>query len=450
MKLKRNPAYWFRWVLGVLLFLLIFDGSVRKWLLPGAEQLVFIAKDVLLLTALFLWLVLRGGKPQARLHPWVRLMFALYAYWVLLRVFSTSLPNLAVGLWGVKSHLLYASVLLFLPLAYPRLEDLFAVLEKIYPWVVIPVCSLAFVQVLAPADSFLNQQVRGGEEGIAYFGDAGLVRVTGTFSYISGMAAFVQATCLLGMALYLAGARSRLFLVGLGFALAALPVTGSRAVVAVVMAGAGIMLLAAKTSGAVGLKTVVRVVLVFAVLGGISLYTQQDTWTAFSQRVEGARADQNRTITAFTNAFDYMEEAGLTGFGTGAANLGAPAVAGSVVPFSWLPFGNAFEEESGRIVIELGIIGWVLSLGMRLALLVWAGSLTLNGGSPRVRAVGVLALPVMALSVQQGNGVFAVPFWAVYFWFCVALMAMARHEDLKFKAAQGLRRREQWQRAMAR
>ena len=116
MNLKRDPAYWFRWVLGVLLFLLIYDGSVRKWLLPGAEQLVFIAKDVLLLTALFLWLVLRGGKPQARLHPWVRLMFALYAYWVLLRVFSTSLPNLAVGLWGVKSHLLYASVLLFLAL----------------------------------------------------------------------------------------------------------------------------------------------------------------------------------------------------------------------------------------------------------------------------------------------------------------------------------------------
>jgi len=229
-----------------------------------------------------------------------------------------------------------------------------------------------------------------------------------------------------------------------------LPVTGSRAVVAVVMLGAGIMLLAAKTSGAVGLKTVVRVVLVLAVLGAISLYTQEDTWQALSQRVEGARADENRTITAFTNAFDYMEEAGLTGFGTGTANLGAPALAGNVVPFSWLPFGNAFEEESGRIVIELGIIGWVLSLGMRLALLGWAGSLTLTGGSPRVRAVGVLALPVMALSVQQGNGVFAVPVWAVYFWFCVALMAMARHQDLKIKAARGLQRWQKWQRVLAR
>ena len=450
MKLKRDPAYWFRWVLGLLLFLLIYDGSIRKWLLPGAEQIVFIAKDALLVTALFLWLVLRGGKPLARLHPWVRLLFALYAYWVLLRVFSTSLPNLAVGLWGVKSHLLYASILLFLPLAYPKLENLFAVLEKIYPWLVIPVCSLAFAQVLAPADSFLNQQVKEGTEGIAYFGEAGLVRVTGTFSYISGMAAFVQATCLLGMALYLGGARSRLFLVGLGFAFASLPVTGSRAVVAVVMLGAGIMLLAAMASGAVGLKTVVRVVFVLAVLGTISLYTQADIWTAFSQRVDSTRADENRSITAFTNAFDFMEGAGLTGFGTGSANLGAVALSGNVLPFSWLPFGGVFEEESGRIVIELGIIGWALSLGMRVGMLFWAGALTLTGGSRTVRAVGVLALPVMALGVQQGNGVFAVPLAAVYYWFCVALMAMARHQDLQIQAGQSQQVKAQWQRSMAR
>lgn len=446
MKLRRDSAHWFRWTLGLLLFLVIYDGSIRKWLLPGAEQIVFIAKDALLVTALFLWLVLRGGKPLARLHPWVRLLFALYAYWVVLRVFSASLPNLLVGLWGVKSHLLYASVLLLLPLAYPKLEDLFAMFEKIYPWVVIPVCSLAFAQVLAPADSFLNQQVKDGTEAVAYFGDAGLVRVTGTFSYISGMAAFVQATCLLGMALYLGGARSRLFLVGLGFVFAALPVTGSRAVVAVVMVGAAVLLAAAKVSGAVGLKTVVRVVFVLAVLGAVSLYTQQDTWQAFSQRVEGSRGDQNRTFTAFTSSFDFMEVAGLTGFGTGAANLGAVALSGNVVPFSWLPFGGAFEEESGRIVIELGIIGWALSVGLRVGLLIWAGALTLTGGSRTVRNVGVLALPVMALGVQQGNGVFAVPLAALYYWFCVALMAMARHQDLQTKVDRTQQLKAQWQR----
>ena len=440
---------WYRRLLGLLLFLLIYDGAIRKWLLPGAEQLVFIAKDALLVSALFLWLVLRGGKPLARLHPWVRLLFALYAYWVLLRVFSTSLPNLAVGLWGVKSHLLYASVLLFLPLAYPKLEDLFAVLEKIYPWVVVPVCSLAFAQVLAPADSLLNLQLDRGDDQTAYFGDAGLVRVTGTFSYIAGMAAFVQCASLLGMALYLGGARSRLFLVGLGVAMAALPVTGSRSVVAVVMVSAALMLLGALAARVIGLRTVVRASAVLVALVAVSLYVQDTAWEAFAQRVEANPQDQNRTITAFTNAFEFMDVAGLTGFGTGAANLGAVALSGNVMPFSWLPVGNQFEEESGRLVLELGIVGWALSLGMRVGLLLWAGALMLTGGSRAVRLAGVLALPVMAVGVLQGNGVFAVPLAAIYYWFCVAVMAMARHQDLQIKAA-GQQVKPQWQRAVAR
>lgn len=450
MTMTRDLSYLFRWTLGLLLFLLIYDGSIRKWLLPGAEQLVFIAKDALLATIVFLWLVLRGGRPPARLHPGVRLLFALYAYWVLLRVFSTSLPNLAVGLWGVKSHLLYASVLLFLPLAYPKLEDLFAVLEKIYPWVVIPVCSLAFAQVLAPADSFLNQQVTEGTESISYFGDAGLVRVTGTFSYISGMAAFVQSTSLLGMALYFGGARNRLFLLGMGFALAALPVTGSRAVVAAVMVGAALILMGALAARVIGLRTAVRASAVLVVLVALSLYGQDTAWEAFAQRVGSNPQDQNRTITAFTNAFEFMDVAGFTGYGTGAANLGAVALSGNTVPFSWLPVGNQFEEESGRLVLELGIIGWALSLGMRVGLLIWAGSLILSGRTHAARMAGVLALPVMALGVQQGNGVFSPPLATVFYWFCVALMAMARHQVLQINASRGQQVKARWQRAISR
>jgi hypothetical protein len=35
--------------LGLFLLLLIYDGALRKWVLPGAEQLLYIAKDALLL-----------------------------------------------------------------------------------------------------------------------------------------------------------------------------------------------------------------------------------------------------------------------------------------------------------------------------------------------------------------------------------------------------------------
>jgi hypothetical protein len=313
---------------------------------------------------------------------------------------------------------------------------------------VIPVCNLAFAQLAAPADSFLNQQVKGGTEGTAYFGEANLVRVTGTFSYISGMSAFVQVASLLGIGLYLAGIRSRLFLAGLGFTLATLPATGSRSVLAIVMAGAAIMLLTALASRLIGLASALRILAILAILVGISLSTQDAAWEAFAQRVEETRHDENRAATAFTNAFDFADLAGLTGFGTGAANLGAPALAKDVAPFSWLP-DTGFEEESGRLVLELGSFGWMLSLSMRLAIFLWAASLSLQGRTRAIRAVAMLALPVTALAIQQGNGVFGASFAPVYYWFCVALLAMAEYEQKKPRPARPRPQEGRWQGAWA-
>jgi hypothetical protein len=447
--MKRESLYSIS--LGMLLALLIYDGAIRKWLLPDAEQVVFIAKDALLALMLAIWVLQWGGRPRpASMPPAVRLLVVVYAWWVVLEMFNPNLPNFLVGLWGVKSHLLYAGLLFLLPVAYARLEDLFRVLARLYPWLVIPACSLAFAQLLSPSDSILNEQVAGANAALAYFGESGLVRVSGPFSYISGMAAFVQICALLGLALYLGGARSRLFLVGLGFALASLPVTGSRAVIAVVVVGAVLTLAGAAAAKLVGLATVARAVTVMVILGAISLYTQDAAWDALAQRTMSSRQDENRLITAFTNAFTFFDEAGLTGFGTGAANLGSVALAGDTAPYSWLPNSIGFEEESGRIVLELGIVGWAISLSMRIGLLFWAAFLILRGRSHEARLAGVVALPLMALGVQQGNGVFATPLANTYYWFCVAMMAMARHQERQLKAERARALREQQQMLMMR
>lgn len=426
MKLRRESSVHIRWGLGLFLFLLIYDGALRKWVLPGAEQLLFIAKDALLLGVLVYALLNRRRHINASMQDAAGALFLLYAAWVLLEAGNLNLPSVLVGIWGLKAHLLYASLILLLPLAFSNLDDLFRWLVKIYPWVVVPVCALAFVQLASPADSFINQSLKGGTEGTAYFGEEGLVRVTGAFSYISGMGAFVQATTLIGMALFLGGARSRLFLIGLGFALAALPATGSRGVIVVAAASAVIMLFAALASRLTGPRMALRIVVVIAILGTISLQTQDAAWVALQQRAESSRSDEGRFLTAFTNAFHYFDVAGYFGFGTGSANLGSPALVKDVSPFSWLPVGNRFEEESGRIVLELGMFGWLISLAMRVALLFWSMKLAVAGRTRAVRVAAVMALPVMALGVYQGNGVFAAPVGAMFYWFCVALLAMAQ------------------------
>ena len=436
MSLVRRPLAFIRRGLGFFLLLLIYDGALRKWVLPGAEQVLFIAKDALLLALLAYALINRPRQINASMQEGVRVLFLLYAAWVLLETGNLNLPSVLVGIWGLKAHLLYASLILLLPLAFGNLENLFRWLVKAYPWVVVPVCAVAFAQLASPADSAINQALKGGTEGAAYFGEEGLVRVTGTFSYISGMGAFVQATVLLGMGLFLAGARSRLFLVGLGFALAALPATGSRAVIVTVAISAVIMLCSALPARLIGLRSAVRIILVMAVLGAISLQTQDAAWVALQERAESARYDENRFLTAFTNAFDYFDVAGLFGFGAGAANLGSPALVPDMARFSWLPVGGLFEEESGRLVLELGMIGWLFSMALRTALLLWAMKLAFRGRTRAVRTAGVLALPLMAYGAYVGNGVFSPPMGASFYWFCVALLAMAQHEHRQFLADQ--------------
>lgn len=434
-----------RWGLGLFLVLLIYDGALRKWVLPSAEQILFIAKDALLLGLLAYVLLHRPRHKKTAMQPTARALLLLYAVWVLLEAGNLNLPNPLVGIWGIKAHLLYASLILLLPLAFSNLDETLRWLVKAYPWITVPVCALAFVQLASPADSFINQQVRGGLEMISYFGESGLVRVTGTFSYITGMGAFVQATTVLGMGLFLGGARSRPFLIGLGFALAALPATGSRGVIAVAAVSALIMLVAATGARLIGSRMAVRIVAVIAVLGAISLQTQDAAWVALQQRAQGAaesHGDTVRAFTAFTNAFSFFDVAGFLGFGSGSASLGSPALAEGVAPFSWLPPGIYFEEESGRLVLELGMFGWLFSLAMRVAMFFWAVKLALKGRTRSVRVAGVLALPVMALGMYVGNGVFAPPVGGTFYWFSVGLLAMAQYEN-RVALAQRTRSRTQ-------
>ena len=418
-----------RGTLALFLFLLIYDGAIRKWVVPGSQQLVFMAKDLLLLGVTVLSLVIIGTRTMpSRIPTFVLLPAALYALWVLIETANPNLPNLQVGLWGAKCHLLYAALIVLVPHAFRNLDDVFRTLTKIYSWIVVPVCALALLQLTLRVSSFLNQQVHGGLESVSTFGEDHLVRVTGPFSYIWGMAIFSQISVLVGIALFLWRARTPTFLLGLGIALATLPATGSRSVVAVAAVGGTILLLAGLKGRVSGTRTTVLCVSVLAVLTLIGLSVQDPAWQSFSQRAEGSRGDEGRAISAFTNAFRHMEPAGLIGFGAGAANAGSVALVTGIPPFSWLPVGTGFEQESGRLVLELGILGWALSLLMRAAMLWWALDLLGQGASRTIRAVAMFVLPVMALAMLQGNGVFTPPLNTAFFWFSAALLGMAHFE----------------------
>ena len=416
--------------LGFMIFLLLltYDGALRKWLLPGSEQLVFVTKDILFLCLMLFVFVSRKNK--AHVPDFVAYTLLFYALWVVGEMFNPGSPNFAVSIWGAKAHLLYAGLILLIPVMFYSTEDALGQMERLFAVIVIPVCVIATVQVDLDADSTLNQQVRGGLEGVSYFGEESLVRVAGTFSYISGMAAFVQFTALIGAGLFIAGCRSRGFLAGLAAVAAVIPVTGSRAVVYFVAVGTAIMIAAALRANLLRGRRLINVVGVTSVVLAISFFSQNDAWTALHQRME-ANSDEGtpRIVSAFTNAFSHVAIAGVAGYGIGTAHAGAAGLSGGEEPFSWFPAGTGFEEESGRIVLELGVVGWLISLAMRVALLIWSIRLAFKGKTRPIRLIGVMALPFMGFGVHAGNGVFAASYMAVGYWFVAGLMAVAQRDS---------------------
>jgi len=56
--------------LGLFLFLLIYDGALRRWAFPGVQQYLFIAKDALLfLVSIYIFFTIRGRSKNFLITP---------------------------------------------------------------------------------------------------------------------------------------------------------------------------------------------------------------------------------------------------------------------------------------------------------------------------------------------------------------------------------------------
>ena len=120
------------------LVLLIFEGAIRKWLVPGAQDLVYFAKDVLLLGA---YLGFLRDRPRLRLRlPALPLLYGVLVLSVLfglLEVFNPNLPSLLLGALGFKAYFFYVPLLFVLPAVFPDDASLARAMRK-YLLIAIP------------------------------------------------------------------------------------------------------------------------------------------------------------------------------------------------------------------------------------------------------------------------------------------------------------------------
>ena len=363
-----------RWI-WLYFFLLIFEGSFRKWLLPQYSDVLLVVRDPVALVIYLLAI-------KARLFPrnlWIVSLAVIGALsWlvslVVLEPYLPLKPLFLVTTFGFRCNFLHLPLVFVMGRAFDA-DDV----KKMGWWILLgllPMAVLLALQFNSSPEAWINRTAGLGEtQQITTAG--GKIRPPGTFSFVSGVI-FYAAMCAAYL-LYGAltrGAYRNWLLFGAGFALVVtIGVSGSRSVLlAVLVVVASLLLVILLQPRAVNqfgrnLLIVVTVLLIASRLPifneGVKVLSDRFTSTAEAEETSIAGGLIARTLSGFTEGFVLLGRAPVGGFGLGiGTNGGAKFLTGRTLFL-------LSEGEWGRVVLESGPI-------LGLAYLAWRTWLTVH------------------------------------------------------------------------
>lgn len=376
-----------RQLLWVFFWLLLFEGALRKWILPRWSDPLLVVRDpVVILIYLF--------AIRARIFPrngWI-IVLAVVGFLSLAVTFIQLWPYLPPTKIALVSGFGFRSNFVHLPLIFVmarvlRPEDL----KKFGWWTLVfllPMTLLMVAQFRAPPDAFLNRTAGGGGEMM--MSALGKVRTSGTFSFVVGVVAYYAlATAYLIWAALRKDVYKNRLLVASGIALViGIAVSGSRSVVGacalVVASLLVVIVLRPDTVNRFGQALLVTLILGFIVSRtpifreGVNVLSTRFYEVAEATQQSVARGLITRAFSVFEEGYLVLDRAPLFGYGLGVGtNAGAKFLTGHSVFL-------LTEGEWSRIFLESGPL-------LGLAYLVWRCAL--------VGRVGLLC----AKSVKLGN-----------------------------------------------
>lgn len=361
---------WLRASLWLYFGLIIGEGVLRKWVFPQFSDVLFLARDPLVIVIYLLaW---HAGRLR-----WSANLLFLWLLAVLALVFAvagdTPWPVVAFGL---RTNFLHLPLIFVLGATLDR-DDV-----RRYGvaclWLAIAVAVLMVVQFNSPRDALVNIGA-GGQESAQILGALDRVRPPGPFSFISGLVLFfnLAAAFVLAAWLHRAGVPRLLLLLATLACIVAVPVSISRSLLfALLVVGAfGLMAALRDTRRLPRYFAPLVVTLVVFVAAADSVYVEafQTRWDesiasdagTFRSNVVGRLTDD------FTQPFRLALDAPLTGHG-----IGLGTIAGARLATGRNQFLLA-ETEWSRIVLELGpllgfaFIGWRAWLAFALLRRSW-------------------------------------------------------------------------------
>ena len=164
-------------------YLLLFEGALRKWVLPGLATPLLIIRDPLAIYLIFRYFIYEGIKPN----------FYISFVWML-SILSLALTlilghgNISVALFGFRITVLHFPLIFIIGQVFNKKDVL--KMGKILLWISIGMTILVAIQFFSPQSAWVNRGIGGDVEGSGFAGASGFYRVPGTFSFTNGLSLF--------------------------------------------------------------------------------------------------------------------------------------------------------------------------------------------------------------------------------------------------------------------
>lgn len=346
--------------------LLVFEGGLRKWLLPGFSTPLLIIRD-----PVAFWLLAMAWKYRV-----VRGNFYLYSI-ILVGILGTFTAlfwgheNIVVAFFGARVFLLHLPLIFVIGRVFDQSDV--EKLGRIIIWISIPMTVLVVMQFYSPQSAFVNRGVGGDIEGAGFGGALGYFRPPGTFSFTNGNTLFysLMASFLFYFWLVPASISRVILYIASGALMAAIPISISRALFFQVIVSSIFFSIAAFMNPKIRSRMLPAIISLFIgvlVLGKTSFYGK--AIEVFSARYEDANAVEGgltgvigerfigKLLSAVTDAFQIP----LSGFGLGiSSNVGL-----MLLPDKQSAGVSDFEWE--RLITELGPLLGLAVVFLRIGL----------------------------------------------------------------------------------
>lgn len=349
-------------------YLVIFEGALRKWFLPGLSTPLLVVRD-----PIALYIVLAAWNKA--IIPNNIYLFGMISIGVLgtFTALAVGHGNLPVAIYGARMFLFHFPMIFIMGRVLTR-EDVIDLGKKTL-WISIPMAVLIGLQFYSPQSAWVNRGLGDDATGAGFAGALGYFRPPGTFSFTTGNTLFYSFVgCYVIYFLFNPKTINRFLLIGASIALiASVPLSISRSltlqVVLSLLFAVLVILRKPKNLGKAFVSIALVTLLLFALSSSSLFQTATRVLTARFTNAEGSEGDfvqgtlGDRYLGGMISTLSRASEQPFFGYGLGmGTKVGSQLLSGNRKV--WL----IAEAEWGRVIGELGALMGLSVIALRLGL----------------------------------------------------------------------------------